>query len=285
MNTPETITRYSPESPVRHPLQLLVAMWRDLFACRELAWRLFVRDTSAAYRQSFLGYVWAFLPPIVTTVSFSFLAGQNVISTKGLNGVPYPVFAGIGTLFWQTFADSVAGPLKSVTAGKSMLTKINFPRESLIIAGAGEIVFNAAIRSILLVGLFLIYKLPVHPSLLLAPVGTASLILLGFSIGLILVPFGILARDISRGLTMIMGFWMILTPVVYPPRSGGLGALLSTWNPVSPILTTCREWTLGLPPTFLPEYLMVVCGAAVLLVTGWILFRVTLPVAIERMGG
>ena len=37
---------------------------RNLVNSRELAWRLFVRDTSAQYRQSVLGYLWVFIPPL-----------------------------------------------------------------------------------------------------------------------------------------------------------------------------------------------------------------------------
>ena len=61
---------YTPESQLRRPGVLLRSMWRDLKASRELAWRLFVRDTSARYRQSLLGVLWAFVPPIVTGVVF-----------------------------------------------------------------------------------------------------------------------------------------------------------------------------------------------------------------------
>jgi hypothetical protein len=35
---------YTAKSEIRHPLQLLQAMGRDLLASRELAWRLLVRD-------------------------------------------------------------------------------------------------------------------------------------------------------------------------------------------------------------------------------------------------
>ena len=52
---------YTPESQIRHPLKLLKSMIFDLKASRELAWRLFVRNISALYRQTALGYFWAFL--------------------------------------------------------------------------------------------------------------------------------------------------------------------------------------------------------------------------------
>jgi len=46
------ITVYTPDSPIRHPARMLHDMFRDLFAGRELAWQLTVRDIRAQYRQT-----------------------------------------------------------------------------------------------------------------------------------------------------------------------------------------------------------------------------------------
>src|SRR5918996_1010864 len=89
------VTVYSPESPLRDCRRLLRDMFRDLRGSRELAWRLFVRDTSAQYRQSMLGYVWAFLPPLVASLPFIFLNSQGVVTIEG-TPIPYPAYAMIG---------------------------------------------------------------------------------------------------------------------------------------------------------------------------------------------
>jgi lipopolysaccharide transport system permease protein len=139
MNLPLTV--YTPESPLKNPARLLREMFRDLLASRELAWRLFVRDTSAQYRQSILGYAWAFIPPLVASLPFVFLNSQGVVAIKGTS-IPYPAFAMIGTIIWQVFVDALTVPLKTVTAAKSMLVRINFPREAILLAGLGQVIFN-----------------------------------------------------------------------------------------------------------------------------------------------
>lgn len=68
-----SVVVYTPASQVRNPGVLLRSMWRDLKDSRELAWRLFVRDISAQYRQSLLGIFWAFAPPVITSVIFIIL--------------------------------------------------------------------------------------------------------------------------------------------------------------------------------------------------------------------
>src|SRR5688500_14649923 len=105
---------YTPEAAVRHPAALVGEMFRDLWRSRELAWRLFVRDVSARYRQSILGYVWTFLPPLVATVTFVLLSRSGIF-TPGDTRMPYVAFVMIGTVLWQTFADSITTPLKTLS--------------------------------------------------------------------------------------------------------------------------------------------------------------------------
>jgi lipopolysaccharide transport system permease protein len=69
---------YTPESALCHPGRLLREMFRDLRASRELAWRLFVRDTAAQYRQSMLAYIWALLPPFIASLPFVYLNSQGL---------------------------------------------------------------------------------------------------------------------------------------------------------------------------------------------------------------
>ena len=46
---------YSPEPLLGHPVTLIKNIIKDLLAGRELAWRLFIRDLSAQYRQTYFG--------------------------------------------------------------------------------------------------------------------------------------------------------------------------------------------------------------------------------------
>ena len=56
MDRPLKETVYSPDSELLSFGKLMHNMWSDLLASRELAWRLLVRNISAQYRQSLLGY-------------------------------------------------------------------------------------------------------------------------------------------------------------------------------------------------------------------------------------
>ncbi len=70
---------YVSGSPLRQPSTLIKQTFNYLYGARELIWVLFKRDLKAQYRQSLLGFIWLFLPPVLTTAVWLFLNGQKVI--------------------------------------------------------------------------------------------------------------------------------------------------------------------------------------------------------------
>ncbi|MEA5450985.1 ABC transporter permease [Leptolyngbya sp. CCNP1308] len=277
---PELI--YTPDSLLRRPRFLLWTMWRDLLASRELAWRLMVRDISAQYRQAFLGVAWAFIPPIAMAVGFTLAKDANVF-TVGETDIPYPAFVMFNTALWQTFVDAATGPVQAVIIAKPMLARVNFPREAIILAKLGEVGFNFGIKLILIIGLFLFFRVPVSWTVILAPVALIHLVLLGTLVGILLAPIGVLYQDVSKSLNMIMGFWLFLTPVIYPvPTEGAFGVLVSL-NPVTPLLVTTRELaTTGVLTEAVSFW--VVSGLTLLgLLLTWIGFRIAMPYVVERV--
>jgi len=241
---------YSPEPLLQHPGKMLAAIAADIWAGRELAGRLFLRDLRAQYRQTVLGYVWAFLPPLVASATFIFLQSQGITRIEG-TGISYAAFAMMGTLLWQVFVDAMQSPTQSFNAAKSMLVKINFPREAVLMGGLYMVLFNFMIRLVLVAAVMVWWQVPVGETLVFFPVAATALVAAGFAIGLMLLPVSSLYGDISRAIPIVAGFWMLLTPVVYPARTEGLAGWLATWNPVSPLIITARE-TLTAQPLSMP---------------------------------
>lgn len=273
---------YSPESQMRTPGKLLASMVHDLKDSKELAWRLFVRDVSARYRQSILGILWAFLPPLLSGLVFIILQSKNVLNL-GKTTVDYPLFVLIGTILWQVFIESVNAPLKAVQSARAMLAKINFPREALIVSAFYDVLFSLAIKSVVIAAVLIYFKVTVSTGMLLAIPAILMLILLGMAIGLLLTPVGMLYTDVSSALTVFIQFWFFITPVVYPPPTSFPFDLIVKLNPVSPLLIGARDLlTLGTMKT--PEEFLLVSGVSLLgLLFAWMLYRLALPIIIERM--
>jgi lipopolysaccharide transport system permease protein len=273
---------YTPESKLRSPITMAKEMWRDLLASRELAWRLMVRDISAQYRQSVLGILWAFFPPIATAMIFVVLNNRKVIN-MGETNIPYPAFVMFGTVLWQVFVESLNAPLKVVTASKAMLAKINFPKEALILSALGQTLFNLGIKLLILIVVFIIFKIPITWGIPLSLMAILVLVLLGITFGLFLTPIGVLFTDVAQSIAIFTGLWFFVTPVVYPPPVSFPFSLLATLNPVSPILIGARDLaTEGALHNPLSFFVVTVLMFLVLLTT-WVVYRLAMPILVERM--
>ncbi len=277
---PETI--YTPESQMRSPGLLLRAMVSDMKASRELSWRLFVRDLSAQYRQSVFGVLWAFVPPIITSVIFIILQSRNIVNF-GETDIPYPVFVLVGTILWQLFTESLNAPLKSVTVSRPVLVKIKFPREALIISAVYLTLFNLSIKLVVLAVIFIVFQVPLTWGMLLAPVAIIMLMLLGIALGLLITPLGMLYTDVTTALPVILSLWFFLTPVVYPPPDEFPYSFIAMLNPVSPLLVAARDLLTKGEITNIVSFLLVSLFTIITLFIAWVLYRVSLPIIIERM--
>ncbi len=273
---------YTPASQLTDPARLVGAMLGDIAASRELAWRLLVRNISSRYRHTVFGYVWAFLPPILSTAVFVFLQ-QSGYFTVGQTPVPYAVFLFAGLILWQVFCDAIAMPLRMVQQSYSILTKVNFPREALIIAGVGEVLFGFVIRFAMMLGALFWFEVGISWSMLWVPVGVLLLIGLGVGLGLMITPVGILYHDVGQSLPFALYLLMFLTPVLYPVPQSWAGSLALALNPISPMLDTTRAWLLSVPAEHLTGFLITAPLALFTLLIGWLLYRLALPILLERM--
>jgi lipopolysaccharide transport system permease protein len=276
------VTIYTPESQIRHPKRLLFDMFRDLFAGRELAWQLALRDIRAQYRQTALGLFWAFILPLAHTLIWIFLSSSGIVTIKD-TALPYPVYVFSGTMIWAIFMDAVNAPLHQTTANKQMLAKINFPREALVVSGIYQTLFNGAIRIILLLSVLIFFKIYPGWGFIWFPLGILSLILTGTAVGLLLTPVGVLYMDIGKGIPLMMQFLMYLTPVVFPMPAIGWAAAIFKLNPMTPLILTTRDWLTGFSPEYFTFFLMINAFVIALLLVVWVAYRAAMPILIERM--
>ncbi|MEZ6131809.1 MAG: ABC transporter permease [Planctomycetaceae bacterium] len=277
------VTVYSSESPLAHPGKLVKEIFSDIWRCRELTWILFTRDLKAQFRQTYFGYVWLFVPVISTTITWMFLNSTKVIQVAA-TPIPYPAYVMLGSMIWGVFTSSLNQPLASFNAGQSVFMKLKVPPEAFILSGLSRIVFELLIRMLVLIPVFAVLRIMPASTFWLFPVGMACTVLIGVSLGFLMIPLGSLYTDVSRLVGTAMGFLMYLTPVVYPPPTSGWAATLIHYNPMTAVVMTTRDWlTLG-HSSYLPAMLITTTIAAVLLFLGLIIFRVVLPHLIERMG-
>ncbi|WP_304133504.1 ABC transporter permease [Mesonia mobilis] len=188
-------------------VKLIADSLQDIYRSRFLSRQLAERDIKAQYRQSILGIFWAFVTPLATAFVWIFLRSSGTVDVTD-TGIPYPLFAFTGTLLWSILLESVNSPLNATNASKGILSKINFPKEALIVSGIYKSLFNSLFKLILLVVFIFYFGVGFHPSLLLFPLGVLVMVFVGNTIGLLITPIGMLYKDIARAIKFGFQFLM-----------------------------------------------------------------------------
>jgi lipopolysaccharide transport system permease protein len=220
--------------------------------------------------------------PLTTALVWIFLNSSGTIKLSD-TGIPYPVYAFSGTLIWSIIVASINSPIQNTMASKGILTKINFPKEALIISGIYKLLFDSFIKVILLVILIFAFGVGFHWSLLLLPIALVGAIIFGTTIGLFLTPLGLLYKDISKLITFGMQFLMYVTPVVYAIPSSGIMKTIMVWNPITPIVLTARDLIVGFSPQYLWYFIIVVAVCIPLLFLALVIYRISIPIIVERL--
>ncbi|HIC32438.1 MAG TPA: ABC transporter permease [Flavobacteriaceae bacterium] len=263
--------------------KLFSASLKDIYASRFLSRQLAERDIKAQYRQSYLGLFWAFFTPLATALVWIVLNGSGTVRLTD-TGMPYPLFALSGTLIWSIITESINSPMQSTNGARSILTKINFPKEALIISGIYKLLFNTSIKLVLLLIFVLIYGVGFSWTLLLVPLAVFGAVIIGTTIGLFFTPIGLLYKDISKIITFGLQFLMYVTPVVYAlPKEEGLLKTLMTYNPLTAIILTTRDFVVGTVSNYSFQFLIVIACCVPLLLIGLAIYRLSIPIIVERL--
>ncbi len=263
---------YTPDQGRGRPF----GIWQDMFAealrSRELVWRLFVRDFSARYKQSALGVLWALLIPVIGGATFVFLNSTGVLNVGDV-GVPYAVYALLSLTLWQVFSNGLIVSSNAIVAGGNMIVKINFPKETLVVAAMGQVLFELFVRLGLVVVVMIATQTPFQWTILLFPLALLPLLLFTVGLGFLLSLLNVIFRDVANVVTLAATFLMFLTPVVYPAPESGLLATVMSLNPLSGLITAPRDLLLRGYLTNPVSFLWSAALAVILFFAAWRVFH------------
>ena len=257
---------------------------KELYVSRHIISQIFIRDIKAAYRKNLLGYVWIIIPGLTTTAIWMFLNSQNIINV-GQTPIPYPLYVLIGSTTWLFLTQSIQTPMASFVAGSSVFMKLKVSPLAFIIAGFGGLIFELALKIIILIPIFIIFDvIPPVSSILLFPMGIIGILAFGTSVGILLIPLCSLYNDVSRATGLILGFLMYLTPVVYPTPKEGWAAMLVNLNPATTLLGATRDWLTFGESTYTINFFIITIVSCVVTLFGLIILKIVMPHLVARMG-
>jgi lipopolysaccharide transport system permease protein len=251
---------------------LLQIDWQGLWEYRELLTFLVWQQISVRYRQTFVGYGWALIYPIVTIFIYTLVFGR--ILGVPSDGAAYPVFAFAGVLPWRYFSTALSAGTGSLVSYTHIISKVYFPRVILVITTSFTPLVDFGIAFVMLLGLMVLTGTPLTLRLLAILPLTAFLWLIVLTGSLWLSALNVRLRDVGFALGFAMQFLMYLSPVIYPSslvpnefRS------LYFLNPVSSVIEGFRWAVLGSTPPDLGLLVINILTICVMLFAGFVMFN------------
>ena len=110
--------------------KILMVLPQELYQNRRLIFRLAVNDFKKRYAGSYLGIVWALIPPIITVLMYWFVFDRifhtsEKIAEAGAS-VPYVVFLTAGLVPWFFFSDAITGGTTALLEYNYLVKKVVF---------------------------------------------------------------------------------------------------------------------------------------------------------------
>ena len=281
---PYMTTVYTAEKQRNRIRSLAYEMWEEIYLSRYVITQVFIRDLKAAYRKSYLGYLWAVIPGLTTTAIWMFLNSQNIIQVEE-TPIPYPLYVLIGSTLWMFFSSSVQSPLGSFQGGSAVFMKLKVSPFAFILAGLGGLLFDLLLKLTLLAPVCIWFGIaPPWHAIYLFPLGIVGVLMLGLAIGILLIPLGSLYGDVSRFVGFALGFLMYLTPVVYPVPKEGWASTLVHLNPATYLLGATRDWLSFGESAYTLEFFVLLGMSFLLTLLGLIILKIVMPHLVARMG-
>lgn len=209
--TVETADTTHPLGPLREPGQTSGLV--DVFRRRYLLKLLVRKELRVRYQGSLIGLGWSYVQPLVRFCVYYFIAGL-VVSHKTPHRALH-IFCGL--MMVQFFSNCMVAGTKSVIKNKSLVRKINMPREMFPVASVSVSLYHLfPMYVILFIGAFLSGWHPDPLAFLAMVMSVATVALWGLGVALILSSLNVFMRDVSNVVEVISTVLRWTVPMIYP---------------------------------------------------------------------
>lgn len=232
------------------------------------------RNVRGLYKQSILGYAWIFINPLMQIITLTFVF--STILRVGMDVIPYPfpLFLFVALLPWMFFASAVASATDSITGSASLVTKIYFPREILVVATVFSKIVDLLFGVLILLGLMALYNEFPSWTLVWVPAIFAMQLLFTVGLALPLAALNLFFHDVRYLVGVVLMIWFYLTPILYPvdivPERY---KILFELNPLARVVNAYRRVLLEGTSLGMESFLVGMGAALLVFLLGYYLFK------------
>ena len=212
--------------------------FRELLKRKDLLFYLVTSGLKAQYRNTFIGYFWWILDPLLMGAVYYFLR----VVVLGMEGENIGAFLIIGLLAWKWISSAINTSSKSISGKAGIITQVYLPKVIFPFSTTMTQLINFIFGLVVVAFFLALYRIVPGPEALLLPLIMGIQFIFLSAISLVLGYYSVFVRDIENVLTHIMRFWFYSSPVIWetgriPERYFWIVEL----NPASAFLTGYRN--------------------------------------------
>lgn len=239
---------------------------RELWKFRDLFIILAGRSLKLRYKQTALGLTWVILQPLIPALIVAVVFGQ--MAKLPADGDNYLLFAYVGLLPWNIFAQMLRRGGNILVNEHNMLRKVYFPRMLLPLSTAVGVLLDFTIGLLFFFAMMAFFGEPLTWRALTLPLFVGVVLLLTTGVTLVVSSLNVFYRDVSHTIPFVTRTLMWASPVIY-----STSLIPSQWhtiyalNPLVGIIDGFR-WALLAQGDFPKSSLLLSIGVA--LVSFWL---------------
>ncbi len=253
---------------------------KTLYGYRTLIWTLAWGEFKQRYKNSVLGYFWSLLEPLLMLVVL-YVVFSNLMR---IQVEYYQLFLLLGIVLWNFLSRATSMGLNAILGKPSMVQKIYFPREILVISSCITALLMSIFESLVFVAFMAVFRVPLSANLIYVPLILVLLFAVSLGLSLALAALNVFYRDVQFIWAVILQAGFFATPILYPvtifPETLRDIFLL---NPMAHIIISARDTIIYSTPAAAGSLLYVGVTAAITLAIGYIIFAHYEPRFAEEM--
>ena len=194
-------------------------MITGLFSHKYLFLQMLKRAIQQRYRGSQLGFLWAFVYPILMLLVYTFVFGFVMKAKWGVPGqdnLDFGLILFAGLLCHSLLAEVMIGSVTLITGNAQYVKKVVFPLEILSWVSIANALFHMCMGIIILMAIYLATGNQLHATALLAPIVLMPLVIFLLGVSWFVSVLGVYVRDLGQVMGVLMTVLLFMGPIVYP---------------------------------------------------------------------
>ena len=252
----------------------------NIWNYRHLTIKLAISDFKIRYKNSVLGFLWSLIEPLlmlaVSYIVFSYFMKMNVEY--------YQLFLLAGIISWNMLARGTSMGLNCILGKSSLVSKIYFPREVLVVSSCITALLMTLLEFIVFGIFMIIFRVIPTMTIIYFPIilFIQFILVLGVSFGL--ASLNVYYRDIQYIWAVVLQAGFFATPILYPisiiPEKY---VWIIKLNPMTHVIDIMRGSVIySVVPVFRDMIFLIVSSLAILIV-GYVIFLKLEPRFAEEM--